>query len=479
LLNSRRQQYHHRIAETLVERFPAIGESDPATLARHYAEAGLYADAIVYWQRAGQHAIERSANSEAIGHLTLGLDALRSLPGDPVHLRQELALLTALGPALMPTSGYGSPEVGRVYGRALAICREIGESTQMFPVLRGLWEFSEVSGDLQTARAMAEELLCLASEADDSGRLVIALNALGETLAYLGEFRLAHEHLERGIALYDPERHRDLADLHGGYDTGVMCRVWSAFALWYLGYPDRALARCSEALGLAHALAHPNTLPFALSIAAIVHHFRRDAPATREAAEAVIALATDQGFTFWAAFATMLRGWAISVEGQVQDGLNQIRDGLAAWEATGARVERPLWLALLAEVCARAGQVEEGLAALAEGLAVADAHGLHFHDSEILRLKGELLTGRGEPNERLAEEAFHQAMEVAREQRALSLELRSATSLGYLWKAQERPSDAHGVVTEVYRRFSEGHDSLDLRAAKAFLDSVALDNEAG
>jgi class 3 adenylate cyclase/predicted ATPase len=477
LLKSRRQQYHRRIATTLVERFPEIGEADPATLARHYAEAGLTAEAVACWQRAGQRAIERSANSEAIGHLTQALDALRSLPGDPVHLRQELTLLTALGPALMPTSGYGSPEVGRVYGRALAICREIGESTLMFPVVRGLWEFSEVSGDLRTARETAEELLRLASEADDSGRLVIALNALGETLSYLGEFPLAREHLERGIALYDPERHRGLADLHGGYDPGVMCRVWSAFALWHLGYPDRALARCGEALDLAHALAHPNTLPFALSIAAIIHHVRRDAPATREAADAVIALATEKGFTFWVAFATMLRGWAISVGGQVRAGLSQVREGLATWEATGARVERPLWLALLAEVCASAEQVEEGLAALDEGHAVADAHGLHFHDAEILRLRGELLLSRGEPNERQAEDAFRQAMRVAREQRTLSLELRSATSLGHLWKAQGRPSDAHSVVTEVYSRFSEGHDSPDLRAAQALLDSVNSDNE--
>jgi predicted ATPase/class 3 adenylate cyclase len=478
LLRVRRQQYHRRIAETLIERVPSVGEHDPAVLARHYAEAGLKEEAAAHWQRAGRRAVERSANGEAIGHLTLGLDAVRSLPSNPARLRQELALLTALGPALMPTSGYGSPEVGRVYQRALAICREIGESVQLFPVVRGLWEFSEVSGDLTTAREMAEELLRLAIDADESGRLLIASHALGETLTYLGEFRLAREHLERGIALYDPARHHDLADLHGGYDAGVMCRVWSALTLWCLGHPDRALARCNEALDLATRLAHPNTLPFVLSIAAIVHYYRRDAHVTREAAEAAMRLATEHGFTFWAAFAAMLRGWAISAQGQVGDGLIQIREGLAAWEATGACVERPLWLALLAEVCARDGRIEEGLAALDEGLAFADQHGPHFHDAELLRLKGELLLSRGGSDIQHAEAAFEQARAVAREQHALSLELRAAVSLGRLWNAQGRPSESHALVADVYRQCSDGHDSPDLQEARAILASVTMDREA-
>ena len=432
LLKSRRRQYHRRIAQTLTERFPEIGAADPATLARHYTEAGLTVQAVQYWQRAGQWASEHSANAEAIGHLTTGLDLLRTLPEDPERLHLELNVLTALGPVLMPTNGYGSPEVEAVYTRALAICRQLGESSQLFPVVRGLWEFSEVSGDMATAREMAEELLRLASAADDTGLLLVAEDALGETLAYLGEVRLAHEHFERGIALYDPEQHRSLAHLYGGYDVGIICRVWSAFTLWCLGSPEQALGRCHEALALAHQFAHPTTLAFALSIAGLLHQARRDAQATREAAEAVIALSEDQGFTFWAAFAAIQRGWALSSQGQVREGLAQIRRGLAAWEATGAVVERPLWLAVLAEACARAGAVEEGLAALAEGLAVTHEHGIRFYEAELLRLRGELLLMQTEPDEQQAVRAFREAIQVARAQHATSFELRAATSLGRL-----------------------------------------------
>jgi predicted ATPase len=440
LLRSHRQQYHRRIAETLAERFPEAAEADPAMLARHYTEAGLFERAIVHWQRAGQRAIEHSANAEAIGHLTTGLDQLRSLPADPERLHRELELLTMLGPVLMPTKGYGSPEVEAVYSRALEVCRQVGETSRTFSVVRGLWELYDVRGDLATAREMAAELLRLASHADDSGLLVIAHNALGETLTYRGDFALAHEHLERGIALYDRDRHRDLAYLHGGYDAGVMCRAWDALALWCLGDAERALARCAEALELAEVLSQPNTLPFALSIVGILHHVRRDAQATLETANAVIALSNDQGFTFWAAFATMLRGWALGEQGQVQEGLGQIRQGLAAWEATGARVERPLWLALLAEVCARAGLLDEGLALLAEGLAVAESHEIRFHDAELLRLRGVLLLAQPEPDVPQAAAAFRAAIDVAQRQGAGAYERRAARALHTTGMISSRPT---------------------------------------
>jgi predicted ATPase len=146
-------------------------------------------------------------------------------------------------------------------------------------------------------------------------------------------------------------------------------------------------------------------------------------------ADAVIALSNDRGFTFWGAFAGMLRGWALSEQGQVQEGLGQIRQGLAAWQATGARVERPLWLALLAETCAKAGLADEALALLTEGLAVAEAHGIHFHDAELLRLRGELLLSQVEPDRPGAEAALLGAIEVARGQGATSYEQRAAQAL--------------------------------------------------
>ncbi|HYU19382.1 MAG TPA: adenylate/guanylate cyclase domain-containing protein [Chloroflexota bacterium] len=470
LLKSKRQQYHQLIAQALAEQFPQVAETEPELLAHHYTEAGLKAQAIDYWQRAGQRAIERSANAEANAHLTRGLEVLKGLPDAPERLQQELELQTTLGLVLMPIKGYGSSEVEAVYKRALELCRRIGKSPHLFSVLRGLWEFYDLRGDIPTARELAEELLRLASSVNDAGLQVVAHNALGETLVWPGELALAREHLEQGIALYDPRQHRALAFRHGGYDSGVVCRSWAAHTLWYLGYPDQALTRCHEALALARELSHPHTLIFALSHAAVLHQSRREAQAAQDRAEAAIGLASEQGFAFWVAFTTITRGWALAEQGQAEEGIAQIRRGLVGYQAGGAELEVPLWLGLLAGACGKVGQIEEGLAALAEGLAVANKNGTSFYNPELHRLRGELLLSRTEPDESQAEFCFHQAIDLARRQQAKSLELRAATSLGRLWQRQGRRSEAHEMVADAYGWFTEGSDTADLKAASALIE---------
>ena len=479
LLQERRRALHAQIVDAIERLHAERRDEHVERLVYHAMHGQLWERAVGYALRAGQRAIERSANIVAIGHLTAGLDVLERLPSDDARLQRELQLLTALGPALMPTKGYGSPEVERIYARALEICRQLGESAQMFPVLRGLWEYYEVRADLRTARELAEELLRLASHANDSGLIVVAEDALGETLTMLGEFAPAREHLEQGIAHYDPAQHHNLARLHGGYDPGVMCGVWSAFVLWCLGYPDQSLRRCEEALALARGLSHPGTLPFALSVAAMLQQYRREAEATRATVEVVIAVSADQGFTFWGSFVRMLQGWAVGAQGQHQEGMAHIRQGLADWEATGARLERPLWLGLLAETCAWAGQVEEGLTVLAEALAVAQESGSQFHRAELHRLLGELLLDKAEVNEQRAEAYFREAIAVARQQHAKAFELRAATSLGQLWLKQGRRSEAYALLTDICGWFDQDGETADLRAARALLEQASCNLAVG
>src|SRR5262249_8304301 len=192
-------------------------------------------------------AVERSANVEAISHLTKGLELLHILPDAPDRAQQELALQVALGVPLKATKGLASPEVGKVYARARELSQRTGETAQLFPVLRGLWEFYELQGELQTAREIGEQLLTLAQHVQDPALLLVAHDVLGDTLVWLGEFATAREHLEHGIALYDAQQHRSLAFLYG-YDSGVACLSFVASALWYLGYPDQALKRSNESL---------------------------------------------------------------------------------------------------------------------------------------------------------------------------------------------------------------------------------------
>ena len=482
LLKSTRQQYHQHIAQVLESRFPTLVEGQPELVAQHYTEAGQSARAITYWQRAGERALQRSANLEAISHLTKGLEVLTTLPDSPERLQHELDLQITLGQALTVTKGFAAPEVGHTYARAHELCQQVGETPQLFPVLRGLWNFYLIGLELQTARELGEHLLtlALAQSVGDPALLLEAHCALGNTLNYLGEFASAQIHFAQGIALYDPQRHRAHA-VRYAQDPGVVCRAYAGVTLWWLGYPDQAVQRSHEALTLARELAHPFSLGFALFFAAILHQFRQEGQLTQERAEAVIALAAEQGFVQWVAGGTFFRGWALAARSPAPgvdqrpgaEGTAQMQQGLAAWRATGAEVMRPYHLALLAEASAKGGQIEEGLTLLTEALAMANAKGERRWDAELYRLKGEVLLARSAEHYAEAETCFRQALDIAHRQQAKSWELRAAMSLARLWQRQGKRTEAHDLLAPVYGWFTEGFDTADLQEAKALLAALA------
>jgi TOMM system kinase/cyclase fusion protein len=471
LLKSTRQQYHERIAQVLAVQFAETVEAQPELLAHHYTEAGLMAQAVPYWQRAGQRAMGRSTNLEAIAHLTKGLEVLATLPDTSERAEQELLLQTTLGPALVATKGFAAPEVLQAYARARELCQQVGETPQLFQVLRGLWYFYLIGVELWTARELGEQLLTLAQHIGDTALLLEAHYALGNTLNYLAEFATARTHFEQGITLYDPQRHRSHA-IHYAQDPGVVCRVYVGVTLWLLGYPDQALQRSHEGLTLARELAHPFSLAFALFFAALLHQCRQEWPLVQERVEAAIALAAEQGFAVWVALGTILRGWALAAQGQREEGVAQIRRGMDAYKATGGVSGLPYYLALLAVACAQVGQREEGLSLLAEALALTNDRGERRWEAELHRLKGELLlAGSAEPDAE-AETYFRQALDVARHQQAKSWELRAAMSLSRLWQRQGKHAEARQLLVEVYGWFTEGFDTADLQEARALLHEL-------
>jgi TOMM system kinase/cyclase fusion protein len=473
LLKRTRQEYHERAAQVLAERFPETVDMQPELLAHHFTEAGLSGPAVGYWWRAGQRGIQRSAYVEAISHLTKGLELLNTLPDSSERTLQELTLQTTLGPALMATKGYGAPEVQHAYDRARELCRHVGETPQLFPVLRGLSTFYIVRAESQTAHELAEELLRLAQSAQDPAMLVEAYSMLGTTSFFLGEIASARVHLEQGVALYDPQQHRSHAFLEVGTDPGVLCFIYAAHVLWLLGYPDQALTKSHEALTLARDLSHPFSLAYALDFAALLHRLRREQQAAQEWAEAAMTLSTTQGFPLWLAIGMILRGGALAEQGQGSAGMAQIREGLAAFQATGAEVGRPYFLALLAEAYGRGGQAEERLSILDEALAAVQKTGERWCEAELYRLKGELVLGRFSKDYAEAETCFRQALDIAHHQQAKSLELRAAMSLSHLRRQQGKRDEAGQLLAPVYSWFTEGFDTADLQQAKALLDEVS------
>ncbi len=379
-------------------------------------------------------------------------------------------LQNALGRSLQAAKGYASPEAEQVYARVRELCQQAGDTPALLSVLGGLRTFYLVRAELRTARELAEHFLRLAQRLPDPIRGV-AHSHLGHTILHLGELVAARTHLEHGIILCDSS-YPAIRLLTGGLDPKNSCLSWVPRVLWLLGYPDQALQRSNEAITHARELAHPYSLLNALSYSADCHRLCGEVTTAREQEEACLALATDQGAAQFVANRTFNRGLWLIAQGQAEEGRVQAQQGLAAYQATGARARLPYYLAQLAEVYGRIGQPIEGLVAIAEALAQVDDTDERWWEAELYRLKGALLLVQEDPRPKWAEaeQCFQQALAVACGQQAKSLELRAAISLSRLWQRQGRREAAHQLLADVYQWFTEGFDTADLKEARALLE---------
>jgi predicted ATPase len=468
LLRSTRQQYHQRIAQVLEARFPERCETQPELLAQHYTEAGLTEQAISYWHRAGQHANARSAHVEASSHLTKGLALLATLPETPARAQQELDLQMALGVALAATKGFAAPEVEQTYARARVLCAQVGETPQLFPVLRGLCRFYYNRGELRTARDLGDQLLRGAQRAAVPTHLLEAHSALGYTLHMLGDYGAALTHCTQGTALTALTQQRAQTASHALAD-GVVCLFIAAHTLWCLGFPAQAVQRSQESLALAQALKHPLSLATAQQNTATLHYRRRDVSAVQAQADSLLTLATAQGLPLQVGHGTFWRGCALAMQGQGEAGLAQMHQGLAAIVAMRQEVLRQVYLLILAEVAGSIGHVAEGLRLQAEALPLFEASERRDSLTEAYRLQGALLLQQAIPDTARAEACFQQALALARRQQAKSWELRAAMSLSRLWQQQGKRQEAYDLLAPIYHWFTEGFDTADLQDARTLL----------
>ncbi|HYI81984.1 MAG TPA: AAA family ATPase, partial [Acetobacteraceae bacterium] len=476
LLRGARRRLHARIAEALEERFPETADTQPELLAHHCAEAGMAERAIAYWRRAGERASERSANVEAVAHLSRGLGLVEGMPDTPGRAEAELALHMRIGGPLIATKGYAAPEVERTYLRAQELCERLGRSGELFPVLRGLWHCYAVRGELRSAQRLAERLVALAEAEPEGHKLhrALARRALGSTLFFFGRFDDARVQLDQAIALDEAAaapRERRARILFYTEQPGVVGRIYLAWNRWLTGHPDRALATIEPALTLSHSLSHLHSLAFSLISAAVVHIWRREFEAARRRAEAAIAVAREHGLAHFAAMAALCRGVALARLGQPEEGIADLHAGLAEHHETSARLVDSMWLGFIAEAHALAGRIDAAFAALDRAGERAAASAESFYRAELHRLRGALHLRRGEVGE--GQRWLNEAMHLARSQGARSLELRAATDLARLWRDRGgRRAAARDLLAPVYGWFTEGFDTPDLKDAGALLDDL-------
>jgi class 3 adenylate cyclase/predicted ATPase len=467
LLRDKRRRLHERIAEVLERMFPETAEGQSELIAHHWTEAGHAERAIEYWLKAGQAAIKRSATAEAIAQLKRGLELLSTLPADPERDRKELPLRTTLGGALIAAKGFSAEETGQAWMRARELSTKVPDNPHLGPVLYGQYVFHVVRSEMKEALGIAQELLCIAERHRDPVLRLMGHRTIGNAQVSMGEFAPARGHLEQVLALYDPAQHRSLA-IDYTFDPRVASLSYLSLALFALGYSDQALARSREAVSGARELSHLNSLAQALFFAGILRQLLRDPQEARVHADALISLATEQGFPYWLAGARIVHGWAAARQGRPEEGLVEMHDAMAAYMATGARHLVSYFTTLIVEAELHSTPSEDSIAG---ALSRTKSTGERWIEAELNRLQGELLLLLAPPQQGEAEACFHRALAVARQQGAKMWELRTATRLARLWRDQGKLQDAHNLLSLSYECFTEGLDMPDLREAKLLLST--------
>ena len=463
-----RAYLHEAVGSALETLYQGQTEVVAVRLAHHFEQAGLTHKAVDYLLQAGQQALRLSANEAAIGHLSRGLALLEALPHSNKQFQQELELQLAIGPAYVAVNSHGSPEVQRAYLRAQELAEALAEPKKLFQALWGRSIFCLVRSETRKARALAAQCLQIAQEQQEPALFLPAHRMLGASLFNLGEFRLAWEHIQQGVAAYNAQPFLSSPLLYG-QDNGIACLSYASWALCLLGYPDQALQQSSDTIDRAQKLAHPFSLVFTLCWAAALHQFRRESQAALARAEAAIVLAAEYRFMHWLSWATILKGWALAMQGDTETGIKLIRQGLDKWRALPMEATEPYFLGLLAEVYGLAGQIESGLEAVSEALARAEITGEHFWDAELYRLQGELFLLNGDER---AETIFLQAIEMARSQEAKILELRAMVSLQQLRLGRGNRDQDDQLLANIYDWFREGFDLPDLLKAQRLLSQI-------
>jgi DNA-binding winged helix-turn-helix (wHTH) protein/predicted ATPase len=463
----RRARLHQLIGERMERGYSKRTQEAAAELAYHFEQARDFLRAARYLGEAADHALRLGSASEAVGITEKAIALLSALPENLECKRQELGLLICLGAALTAVKGYGAAEVEQAYIRLRELCREMGDPPELFPALRGLAAFYVGRAKYEAARELGEQLLALAGETGEDAHYLEAHLSLGATFYFVGDFASALAHLEQVIARYDPARHHTHAALYG-QDPSVLALGFKAVILWFLGYPSQALAADGLALARSQELAHRFSCALALCMSAYLHLMRREAREVEGQAEATLALASEHEFSYLSAEALIYRGWALTEESRREEGIALIRNGLAAFEATGAVAGKTAYLAILAQAYAHCGRNDEAMDVLQKALTLADSIGEHLVAAELYRLQGELLL-RQRAAASAAESCFVRALDIANRQGAKSLQLRAAVSLARLWRDQGKRNDACQLLKPIYGCFTEGFETLDLREVRDLL----------
>jgi class 3 adenylate cyclase/predicted ATPase len=480
LLREPRRALHARIAEALERQFEEIAENQPEVLARHCTEAGLIEKAAGFWGKAGQRSLERSAVVEAVEQLTRALAQIGTLSATPALRREQIKLQVALITPLIRVKGDAAPETKAAVERARLLMERaeaLGEPPEdpllLFSVLYGLWTANWAAFNGDAIREIAVQFLTLAEKQGAIIPLMIGHRLMGSSSLCTGDISKGRAHYDQAIALYDPVAHRPLA-ARFAQDIRVASLSFRSLALWMLGYPDAALADAESARKDAREIGHAITLIYALLIGSLTQFLCGNSTmAIAEASESV-ALADEKGALVFKAVGTVALGCTFAVSGRAADAIRAIVPGITALRSSGATLWAPLHMSHLASAYAALGQFDDAWRCIGEAITAVDTTKERWWEAEVYRRAGEIALMSPERDQAKAQAYFERALDVARQQQAKSWELRAAMSMARLWRDQGKRDEARELLAPIYRWFTEGFDTRDLKEAKALLEELSL-----
>jgi len=460
-----RERLHLQVAAAIEQVYRDSLGDHVIELAHHYARGGNPAKAAQFSLRACTQCTRRASFVEAVAHFETGLEMLRRLPDDPMRAELELDLRIAAHPAFCLIRGSGTLEVEQSAARAMELCQRPGINWQKsWEALSALLR-TYMPRDSRKAREVAAELVTQAELHGSARKLVDALYSLAFANLLAGDFESAAAGFDRAIASY-----QSLSNYKASVEVilmHAMNQAASAWNLWFLGYPDRALQRMNNAFAGESSLR--GVLLMLHHFALLFHHLRRDIELERKSGEESLALANELQDPFRRGFAEIFLGWGDAMAGDLRSGIARMRHNLAEFRAIGAETDTEYFLALIAMALGKNCEFEEGLRAINEAFLVIDRTDEQFYAAEIHRLKGELLLMQNPSNASQADQCFRTAIETSRRQKARSWELRATMSLARLLAKQGKRDEAHAMLIDIYRWFTEGFETADLKDAKALL----------
>jgi predicted ATPase len=479
LLREPRRTLHSRIAETLESQFADVAESQPELVARHCTEAGLIEKAAGLWGKAGHRSLARSALVEAAEQLTRALDQIVTLPATPELRREQIKLQVALINALFHVKGYAAPETKSAVEQARYLIEEanaLGEPPEdpllLFSVLYGLWVANLVAFDSEVCVDLASQFLSLAEKAGTTGPVMVGHQMLGISLQTGGDITGGRAHYDQAIALYDPVEHRPLATRFG-QDSRVVVLSRRSAALWLLGYPNAAFADAEHALTHAREIGHAASLMYTLGHGLFARYECGNYANATAAVDELIALAEKKGTLFWKGFGLMHHGCVCALNAQPSDAVRLITSGMDTRELTGATLWRPFFLSHLAGAFAALEKFEDARRSIHEAITTVERTKEGWCEAEVYRTAGEIMLLAPERDAAKAEAYFNRSLTVSHRQEAKTWELRAAMSMARLWSDQGKQEQAYALLDPIYRWFTEGFETRDLKEAKGLVAALS------